>query len=917
MQRTLLSLLVALFCWLPISASAATQSIHVEWGYTAPSTPEVTGFKLYMVGVETAVCQTQNPNATAMDCAVTLTAATTNFTLTATFSDNTESPHSAPFAFTPTTTTVPDATTDTTVPDATTDGSTTATPKTPVTDADAGATGSGSKLFTFSWNTTADQTSLAGYRIYLNNALLCETTTPTAATLACRADLIHGVMTFSMTQVATGGAESAPSNLLVFDPTAYPELFNTKRIALSWEYPTGTTVTGFRAYQNSKLIGETSDPTARTLECTADVTSSVVTYGLTAINTDGTETAVSNTLTYNADSSSATSATGLKAAIAASPASGAAPLSVGFNASASTGAIASYLWDFGDGSTAATQTASHIYTIAGTYTARLTLTDSAGTTNTATVAVTATAASTPVTPPTAVISSAAATGPAPLTVSFDGSASTAAAKATLTSYNWSFGDGGSATGTSASHAYTSAGTFTATLTVTDSNGQTATIGTPVIVTAPVETNKAPQAVISATPTSGSAPLTVSFDGGGSTDSDGSISSYVWNFGDGSSATGKTVSHTYTTEAAFTATLQVTDDKGGKGAASVTITAKAKESTTEVKMETGEVMVGSDWVRVPLTTSFTSPIVIAGPPSFSNSEPCVVRLRNVTATGFDIRLAEWNYQDGTHPQESVSYLVMEKGRQTLPNGSSVEAGSYAGTTSFKTVSFSKAFAKAPVVLTTIASANEADTISGRIKSVTTSSFAYYFREQEKNTNTHVSETVNYIAWEPGTGTIGSVQFEVAKTANAVTQAWYSAAFQASSPRTPLLLADMQTTANTDTSALRMQQLAATGFQVKVEEEQSKDTEVTHPAETVGYIALNPPEAKVLVSFTWEFDKTQESNISGFQLMANGEPLCTSDSPTARQMSCETTNPEGPIAFAIQAIEKTGVNSASSNSITYTP
>lgn len=903
MQLTLIRLLVTFFCWLPIFASAATQSIHVEWGYTPPSEPAVTGFKLYQEGV--SACQVQDPNATAMDCEVTLTAATTNFTLTASFSDSTESPHSAPFAFT---------TADATVPDTTPDDDT--TPKTPVPDTDTAVIGSGSKLFTFSWDTTADQASLTGYRIYLNNALLCETTSPTATTLACRADLIQGALTFSMTQVAATGLESAPSNLLVFDPTAYPEMFTAKLITLSWEYPTGTTITGFRAYQNSKLIGETSDPTARTLECTADITSGAVTYGVTAINPDGSETTVSNLLTYNADSTT-TDTTDLKAVIGASTTNGPAPLSVGFDASASTGTIVSYLWDFGDGSTATTQTVNHIYTNAGTYTARLTLTDNVGQTNTATVAVTA--ASTPVipaTPPTAVISSSAATGPAPITVSFDGSGSTAT-NATIVTYSWSFGDGDSATSSKVSHAYTTAGAYTATLTVTDSKGQTSEVGTPVIVTAPVVTNKAPQAVISATPTNGSAPLTVSFDGGGSTDSDGSISSYVWNFGDGSSATGKTVSHTYTTEATFTATLQVTDDKGGNGAASVSITAKAEEPTTEVKMETGEIMVGSDWVRVPLTTSFSSPIVIAGPPSFSNSEPCVVRLRNVNSTGFDIRLAEWNYQDGAHPQESVSYLVMEKGRQTLPNGSSVEAGSYAGTTSFKTVPFSKPFTKAPVVLTTIASANEADTISGRIKSVTTSSFAYYFREQEKNSNTHVKETVNYIAWEPGTGTIGSVQFEVARTANAVTHTWHNAAFQASSPQTPLLMADMQTTANTDTSALRVQQLAASGFQVKVEEEKSKDTEITHPAETVGYIALNQPEIKALASFTWEFDKAQEINISGFQLLANGEPICTSNTATDRQLSCEITKPAGPTAFTIQAMEKTGSNSSSSNSITYTP
>ena len=365
------------------------------------------------------------------------------------------------------------------------------------------------------------------------------------------------------------------------------------------------------------------------------------------------------------------------------------------------------------------------------------------------------------------------------------------------------------------------------------------------------------------------------------------------------------------------TLQARNNQGANGTASVTITAKAEEPTPEVKMETGEVMVSSDWVRVTLTTPFANPVVIAGPPSFSNSEPCVIRLRNVNSTGFDIRLTEWNYQDGVHPQESVSYLVMEKGRHTLPNGSSVEAGTYAGTTSFKTVPFSKPFTKAPVVLTTIASYNETDTISGRIKSVTTTSFAYYFREQEKDKNIHVNETINFIAWEPGTGTIGSVQFEAAATANAVTSAWYSTTFQTAAPQAPLLLADMQTTNNTDTSALRVQQVNGTGFQVKVEEEQSKDSEVSHGTETVGYLSLNQPEEKVLAGFTWTFDAALEATIIGFQILANGDPICTSDSATARELSCEIPKPAGPTAFTIQAMEKTGSNSTSSNSITYTP
>jgi PKD repeat protein len=82
--------------------------------------------------------------------------------------------------------------------------------------------------------------------------------------------------------------------------------------------------------------------------------------------------------------------------------------------------------------------------------------------------------------------------------------------------------------------------------------------------------KPPVAVISASPASGQAPLSVSFSSSGSTD-DGIIASYSWNFGDGSAVSGDPYpAHTYTSAGAYKATLTVTDSEGLTGASSVTI-----------------------------------------------------------------------------------------------------------------------------------------------------------------------------------------------------------------------------------------------------------------------------------------------------------------------------------------------------------
>jgi PKD repeat protein len=81
----------------------------------------------------------------------------------------------------------------------------------------------------------------------------------------------------------------------------------------------------------------------------------------------------------------------------------------------------------------------------------------------------------------------------------------------------------------------------------------------------------PTAVLTANPVSGIAPLTVNFNAAGSTDADGSIVSYAWNFGDGGSQTGgSTAQRLYSTPGTYTATVTVTDNSGLTGSKSVTI-----------------------------------------------------------------------------------------------------------------------------------------------------------------------------------------------------------------------------------------------------------------------------------------------------------------------------------------------------------
>ncbi|UHD17109.1 PKD domain-containing protein [Thiocapsa bogorovii] len=95
------------------------------------------------------------------------------------------------------------------------------------------------------------------------------------------------------------------------------------------------------------------------------------------------------------------------------------------------------------------------------------------------------------------------------------------------------------------------------------------------------TNVPPQAVLSATPQNGDAPLMVSFDAGASSDPDGSIVAYDWDFGDGIGSTEVAPVHDYVSPGVYTATLQVTDNLGKTGSTEQMIRATDPSSTPPV------------------------------------------------------------------------------------------------------------------------------------------------------------------------------------------------------------------------------------------------------------------------------------------------------------------------------------------------
>ena len=138
-----------------------------------------------------------------------------------------------------------------------------------------------------------------------------------------------------------------------------------------------------------------------------------------------------------------------------------------------------------------------------------------------------------------------------LSVSFSNQSSDS--DGTIVSYAWQFGDGQTSNLENPTHTYASAGTYTVNLLVTDNDGQTGSISKNVTVT---QNSNVPTANFSFVQNE----LSVSFTDT-STDVDGSIQTWSWNFGDGQSSSVANPVHTYSTSGTYTVSLDVTDNDG--------------------------------------------------------------------------------------------------------------------------------------------------------------------------------------------------------------------------------------------------------------------------------------------------------------------------------------------------------------------
>ena len=159
--------------------------------------------------------------------------------------------------------------------------------------------------------------------------------------------------------------------------------------------------------------------------------------------------------------------------------------------------------------------------------------------------------------PRAEFTAVPASGYPPLEVHFD-AAGSRSPNGIITDYEWDFDDGGTATGETTVHTFTTKGVYKVLLTVVDSTGAVGTVYHNVQAL-----SLPPQAAFDVQPSYPTVNFPATFNASASTDPDGTIVEFIWDFGDGASDEGIIVQHQYAQGGGtwYTVRLTVIDDDG--------------------------------------------------------------------------------------------------------------------------------------------------------------------------------------------------------------------------------------------------------------------------------------------------------------------------------------------------------------------
>lgn len=248
---------------------------------------------------------------------------------------------------------------------------------------------------------------------------------------------------------------------------------------------------------------------------------------------------------------------------------------------------------------------------------------------------------------------------------------------------------------------------------------------------------------------------------------------------------------------------------------------------EEHMEAGTVTVAEDhggaWQSVSFASTIRDARVVMGPLSSHDPDGALVRVRNVTDQGFEFRIDEWDYLDGAHGGETVSWVAGTQGSYLLGSGTMVTFGRVrAQDETAVNVALEDAAGRA--IFAQVATTNGQQAVVARVSDVGDNGFSLRMQEEEAGDGTHRQEKIDWMAIDyggTGAGMAGMVN-ETGTVLPVDTDAF-------------VFLAATQTMNGPDTNVLRYDRDAGTTT-VMLQEEQSADSELSHVDEALAVLSM---------------------------------------------------------------------------------
>ncbi|MBL4589987.1 MAG: type I secretion C-terminal target domain-containing protein, partial [Alphaproteobacteria bacterium] len=244
---------------------------------------------------------------------------------------------------------------------------------------------------------------------------------------------------------------------------------------------------------------------------------------------------------------------------------------------------------------------------------------------------------------------------------------------------------------------------------------------------------------------------------------------------------------------------------------------------------------AQWHTITFDATILNPVIKLAMNTTNDTDPMTLRVRNVTDTGFQWQIDEYEYLDGVHGSETVSWMAVAQGTHTLDDGTIIQANTTTATNNnWTNITFNSAFGSSPVIMTQIMTVNEGTAAVLHNENRTSTGFRVQIEEQENFGTGHATETIGWIAIDNG----GSVAngFLVGETSNSVTHSTTTVNFGSSfASNSPVVLIDMQTEDGGDTAVSRGITISSSSISFNIDEETSRDAETNHTTEVVGYYA----------------------------------------------------------------------------------